>query len=233
MAMPRIFEFVERIFRIWVGTAWGKGALALIFGGVLSITSIVQYLIPPVAKLLEVKIAIPETPIWLSLTLVGLGILLLVLSRLIPDRSEQVAPAEPPNPHDTQLLALYRKLITPQLVRFLTLHSFRDAFRNERIQPLEILADDWNTAHYEFIDAEVQDALEEARQLAREFCNLAGDKLFTDDRNPKLLTPLTYVDLGQGITPQTRANIAELNAAARKAAEAFNSFERIARQKIA
>jgi hypothetical protein len=98
VGLKQFFELAERLFRIWVGTAWGKGALALIVGGVLSITSIVQYIIPPVAKVFGVTITIPETPIWLSLTLISLGILLLVLSRLLPDWSEQVPPAEPQNP---------------------------------------------------------------------------------------------------------------------------------------
>jgi hypothetical protein len=118
------------------------------------------------------------------------------------------------------------------VVRFLTAHSFRTAFRKERLTPLEIIADDWNTAHYEFVDAEVQTALTDARKQAISFMNLGDKKLFTDRGNPNLLSPLTDVDRDQGITSETRASIAELNASARKLAEAFNAFERIAQQKI-
>lgn len=45
VSLKQFFEFAERLFKIWIGTAWGKGALALIVGGVLSINSIPQYIV--------------------------------------------------------------------------------------------------------------------------------------------------------------------------------------------
>jgi hypothetical protein len=217
-----ILTFVLEFARILFGNAWNRTGSALTLLGASALTGWLDQLVGAIFH-----VNITQAATWISFAVMLLGIAMLAYAKAWPGVTQTTAV-----PRDTDLLEQYRKLITPAVVRFLTVHSFRDAFRNEKLEPIEILADKWNTAHYEFVDVEVQRALEEVRKQASDFSNLAGDKLFTDDRNPKLLTPLTYVDLSQGITTETRANIAELNAAARKLAEAFNSFERIARKKI-
>jgi hypothetical protein len=232
VGLKQLFELAERLFRIWVGTAWGKGALALIVGGVLSITSIVQYIIPPVAKVFGVTITIPETPIWLSLTLISLGILLLVLSRLLPDRSEQVPPAEPPNPHDVRLLADYRDLMTPQLIAFLTEHTFRLPYRVDTLNPLEILAYEWRGAHHEFLDADLQQSLTNVIGAARGLCGMVANRIFLNRDNPAIGSPLTDVDLRSGIQQGTRDAIQQMNTLAKGVVTTANNFERLARQKI-
>jgi hypothetical protein len=178
VGLKQLFELVERLFRIWVGTAWGKGALVLIVGGVLSITSIVQYVIPPVAKAFGITITIPDTPTWLSLTLIILGILLLVMSQLIPDLSKMTPPTGPPNPHDVRLLAEYRVLVTPELIRFLTEHSFKHRYRVAILDPLEVIAYDWVGAHYEFFDADLQQSLTNVIGAGRGLCGVITNCIF-------------------------------------------------------
>jgi hypothetical protein len=230
--LKQLFEFVERIFRIWIGTAWGKGALLLIAGGVLSITSIVQYIIPPAGKVFGITITIPETPVWVSLTLIFLGILLLVLSRLLPDWSEQTPPAKPPNPHDVRLLADYRELITPQLIGFLTEHTFRLPYRVETLNPLEVLAYEWRGAHYEFLDVELQSSLANVIGAARGLCGVVANRIFLDRNNPAIGSPLTDADLREGIQQGTRDAIQQMNTLAKGVVTTANNFERLARQKI-
>lgn len=217
-----IQTFVLEFARILIGNAWNRTGSALTLIGASALTGWVDQL---AGAFFHVNITQAAT--WVGFAVMLLGIAMLAYATAWPSANQATAVQ-----HDKDLLQQYRQLITPAVVRFLTVHSFRHAFRNEKLEPLEILADQWNTAHYEFIDAEVQGALKEARKQALDFSNLAAEKLFTDDQNPKLLTPLTYEDLSHGITTQTRNNIAELNAAARKLAEALNSFERIARKKI-
>jgi len=230
VGIKQILDFFERLFMIWIGTAWGKGALALILGGVLSITSIFQYLIPPVFKVFTgVTVAIPETPAWVSLTLIILGIVLLVLSRLIPDRNTQIPR---PNPHDVRLLADYRALITPRVTAFLNEHSFRLPFRVERTNALETLAHEWRGAHYEFLNAEMQQALEQTIAAARALCNLLDAHIFLDYNNPEIGSPLTDEDKRVGIQPGTRDAIAKMNAHAKAFVAAANNFERLARKTI-
>jgi hypothetical protein len=208
--------------RILIGNAWNRTGTALALFGASALTGWIDQL---VGALLQVQIT--QTATWIGFAVMLIGIGMLAYAKAWP-RIDSLALAQ----HDIDLLKQYRQQISPGLVRFLTVHSFRDAFRKEKLLPLEVIADDWNTAHYEFVDPEVQAALAEARKQAFDFMNLTGNKLFTDRHNSKLFSPLTDVDRNQGITPETRASIAEMNAAARKLAEAFNAFERIARQKI-
>jgi len=58
MKLEQIFDFAERLFRIWVGTAWSKGAFALIIGGVASINGVLQFIIPPIAKVLGITVTV-------------------------------------------------------------------------------------------------------------------------------------------------------------------------------
>jgi hypothetical protein len=217
-----IQSFALEFARILIGNAWNRTGSALTL---LGASALVGWLDQVVGALLHVNINPAAT--WIGFALMFIGIGMLVYAKAWP-RADVLALAQ----HDIDLLKEYRQLITPGVVRFLAGHTFREAFRKERLSPLEVIADDWNTTHYEFVDAEVQAALAEARKQALDFMNLTGNKLFTDRNNPKLYSPLTDVDRNQGITPETRASIAEMNAAARKLADAFNAFERIARQKI-
>lgn len=217
-----IRTFVLEFARILIGNAWNRIGSALTLIGA---SALVGWLDQVVGALLHVNITPAATWIGFALILIGIG--MLVYAKAWPT-ADVLALAQ----HDIDLLKQYRQLIAPNVVRFIAAHSFREAFRKEKLSPLEVIADDWNTAHYEFVDVEVQGALAEARKQALNFMNLTDNRLFTDRNNPKLFSPLTDVDRDQGMTTETRAGIAEMNAAARKLADAFNAFERIARQKI-
>jgi hypothetical protein len=223
------FGFFERIFRIWRGTAWGKGALFLIVGGVASINGVIQYIIPPVARLLGIIIVIPDTPTWVSLSLISLGILVLVLSRIIPDPA---AGAKKPNPHDVKLLQDYRALITPPLIQFLTDHSFRMPYRRDTLDPLETIAYDWRGAHYEFQDTELQASLSTMIAAAKGLCRKVDERSYPDRGRPGVGTPLTDDDLRRGIQPGTRDAIKQMNELAKGVVAAANELERRARQKM-
>lgn len=233
MGLTSILEFFARVLKIWVGTAWGRASLILIGGGVLSITSIVQYLVPPIAKAISaITITIPDTPPWLSLILIVLGILVLVLSRLVPDRSQVALPDAQPNPHDVQLLSEYRALITSDLIRFLTEHSFRLPFRVALLEPLEMIAYEWRGAHRVFLDIEMQQALSDVTGAARGLCGVTTNHIFLDDRNQGIGSPLTHEDRQIGIQQATLDAIEKMNNLAKAVVTTANNFERLARQKM-
>jgi hypothetical protein len=229
MDLRSILDVGERLFRVWMGTAWGKAALFLIAGGVLSVTSITQYVIPPVAKAFGVVITIPDTPIWLSLALILLGIAVLVLQRIVPEQTEQRPDA---NPHDVELLKSYRALMTPELIVFLTDHTFRLPFRRDILNPLERLADNWRGAHFEFLDEDLQRALSDVTGAARGLCNKVDNHIFNDRNNPAIGTPLTDMDMRYGIQEETREAIRHMDALAKGVVTTANTFERLARQKM-
>ncbi|MBR1296639.1 hypothetical protein [Bradyrhizobium sp. AUGA SZCCT0042] len=214
--------FIIEFARILVGNAWNRTGSVLTILGASALTGWVDQV---VGALLHINIT--QTATWIGFAVMVTGIAMLAYAKAWP-RSDFLAMVQ----HDIDLLKQYRQLIPPSLVRFLTVHSFRTAFRKDRLSPLEVISDDWNTGHYKFVDAEVQAALTETRKHAKAFMDLGDKKLFTDRDNPNLFSPLTDPDRDQGITAETRVSIAELNALARKLAEAFNAFERVAHQKI-
>ena len=214
-----IQQFAFDFLRILIGNAWNRTGSALALLGASALTGWIDQL---VGALFHVDIT--QTAAWIGFAVMLTEIGMLAYAKAWPQTTPAVVAS-----HDVQLLMQYRALITDRLVRFLSLHSYRDPFRNEQIEPIEIIADEWNTAHYEFDNTEVQAALVEVRQECSRFSGLVGVKLFLEGR---LLSPLTGIDKRFGITTQTRANIAELNATSRRLAETLNSFERVARQNI-
>ena len=173
------------------------------------------------------RIVVPETPTWVSLVLIGAGIVVLVLSRLVPDRTTA---QHQPNPHDVQLLGQFRTLITPQLVRFLRSHSFRLPFRRKRFDPVEELAFDWEGAHFEFQDPELNASLQSVRKAAQELAEKVAAHTYVDDHNREISHPLTRQDERLGIQPNTYKAIADMNNLRMNTVRAIDDFERLARR---
>src|SRR5690348_9297020 len=101
-------DFWLTAVRILRGNPWHVAALTLTVGGVATIRGVIQYLITPIGAAFGIPITIPDTPLWVSLLLVFLGIGMFIAGRWLPER----LPVVPPSPHDVQLLAQYRALVT-------------------------------------------------------------------------------------------------------------------------
>jgi hypothetical protein len=137
-------NFLLELVRIWRGNGWNKAGTLLIAGGVLSVNGVAQYLIPSIGRVFKLQISIPETPLWVSFLLIALGILMFVLSRVLPDRSIQSAPSSSP-----RVKAIINRERYPGGWRSVGLHimpppgqesSFRFTKRGWRIDGAELLS---------------------------------------------------------------------------------------------
>ena len=122
--------------------------------------------------------------------------------------------------------------MTPGLIAFLTNHSFRIPYRVSILDPLELIAYEWRGAHYEFLDAELQNSLSNVIGASRGLCNVIANRIFRDYNNPEIGTPLTDVDLREGIQAETRAAIEQMNTLAKEVVTTANNFEALARRKL-
>jgi hypothetical protein len=95
MSLASMRDFFLALARIWRGNLWNRAGYLLIAGGVVSLTSITQYLILAIGQLFGLQILIPETPTWIALLLIASGISIFILSRVLPDQPMQSASSIP------------------------------------------------------------------------------------------------------------------------------------------
>ena len=137
-----------------------------------------------------------------------------------------------PHPSDVELLAQVRRQLPVGLLRFLRDHNFGEAFRRDILEPIYEMNEDWRGARFEFHDTLLQEAFAEVQLRSREFGTLTGKYLFALDSNLALCSPKTDEDRRRGTQPSTLAAIDELNAKASAFADAFDAFDRAARDRI-
>lgn len=210
-------DFWLELFRIFIGNIWARTGSIIAIAGALALTGWADRVIFS----------------WLGIddktsNLVGLIVMFSGIGLLVHARGW----ASKSHSHDVQLLREYRKLIKPSLIRFLSNHCFRHRFANAIIDPLETLSDEWTTAHYDFQDLQVQASFSDLKKEVLSFNNLLQGKLWMDDKNPKLLTPMKQIDLDHGISDITLRDIDAMGKAARAISAKLNDFEKLARRKI-
>jgi hypothetical protein len=222
-------DFGVEIYRIWKGNAWNKAAFFLVFAGVTSITSILQYLVVAAVEISSGKrMTIPDTPVWLSLVLTLLGLAFFALGRWLPERAAKASAS----PHDVELFRTFRGLVTPNALMFLREHNFRTPFESARLGPIEALAYDWRGARYEFQDNSVQAAFAPVLKSSIEFVTLIGNYTYPCDGNALFSTPLNREDERVDVTAATWANIKKMNEQASALVRQIDEFERLALRRV-
>lgn len=223
----QFFEFFERLFRIWKGNAWNKAASLLIIAGVTTITSIFQYVVVAIFSALGYRIVIPETPLWVSLFLIALGVALLVFGRLAGTAAKRTA-----NPKDVALYRDFKKLITKNALAFIRDHNFRTPFERARLAPFETIACDWRGARFTFVDRVVQKKLEPVVAAANKLDNMISFYTYPCDGNAAWSTPLNREDERGDVTEATWGRIKEMNEGASDLIRRIDDFERTADARI-
>jgi hypothetical protein len=201
----------------------------LAIAGILAVIGVGQYVVMGLPAPLAEKLNLSDVPIWTGLLLIGIAVLILIVAR--PRPAPKPAPP-PPHPHDVELLQSYRQRVTPQLIGFLAEHDFRFPFRRDILDPLETMAHEWRGSKYKFQDSELQAKLAGIIAVARQFCRLTGERLYSDDSNPVIFQTLIDVDRRHVIHPSTLDAIKAMNELSSRLSEAMDDFEQLARTKI-
>lgn len=132
------------------------------------------------------------------------------------------------HPHDVSLGRSLRELFDEKTRRFLRETSVGTPFHNDFLNNLEILADDWVGAEFEFEEAELDNLSSEIVRLARELCNKIAEYAGAAERRPPgyLSVPLQSELAADLFSDRTTANIAELQRLCRALIAEYEKFEK-------
>lgn len=228
MKLPTWDQFLD-FYRIWKGDTLNKIALALVLGGVGAVTGWGQQAVSAVLTyLLGQDTPLADSPIWVGLLLVVLGVALVGWN----EHHKRSRSSESAHPNDITLLKRFRELTTDRFQEFLRDHDFGNTFRHKDLDPLDALAYDWKGARYEFVDKDVQKKLHELRQSIFAFLTVKEERVYPHHMNPEMATTLTDMDKARGISQSTLDAIKLMNQRASAVYAAIQEFERVAVQRI-
>jgi hypothetical protein len=137
-----------------------------------------------------------------------------------------------PHPHDIDLLARVRQLFDLPAQRFLRQHSFGEPFRQDHLNPMYELNENWVGAAFEFHDAPLQGAFADVQAASRELGALVFERVYAMDRRPGFVWTKTDEDVRHGTQQSTVQAVIELNRRSTALADMIDVFERTARDRI-
>ncbi|MGO6781226.1 hypothetical protein GR211_16710 [Rhizobium leguminosarum] len=136
------------------------------------------------------------------------------------------------HPHDKTLGQSLRAKFDPMTLRFLKEESFGQPFKNELLENLETLADDWQGANHEFENAELDNISSEIVKFTNEFCNKVAEYAGVAERRPAgyLAVPLQQELAADEFSEKTWAHIRELRALSSSLVVEYENFEKAFRR---
>lgn len=201
-------EIVLKIIQTFWGSSLPKLGSAIALIGATALTSILQYIVVGVASAFGQKISIPDTPAWLGLMLVVIG----VATASLGAYWQRPLPPPRPNPHDVALLNRFRALFSEGLIDFLRNHEFSNPFRRDGLAGVSEVAA-WEGAKFEFVDTAVEKVFSEVRRAARRFAIAVDAETYPHKVQFHMQTVFTDDFDGWNVPEHTRAAIVKLNAA--------------------
>jgi hypothetical protein len=211
---------------VWGGSLIKLGsAIALI--GAAALTSIVQYVVMAIAENYGQKLDIPETPVWIGLPLVIIGVGAATLGAYW----QRPLPPPGPNPQDVELLRRLRSEFTEPRKDFLRDHNFHGSFPSAALDCVTEVAY-WRGARFEFTDPEVERFFAVVKANAQQLDNLVSLATWPVRRvqNRQTALPDNYDEWHPDAN--TTQAISALNRLARELVGAIDEFERTAKVKI-
>ncbi|KLK90849.1 hypothetical protein AA309_23285 [Microvirga vignae] len=222
------WDFTLSVIKIATGNAWNRVAASLVVAGIAALTSILQYIIIGLFALGGTKIVIPDAPTWIGFALIGIGIGVLILGRVVPERTGAPQLSPTPNLHDVDLHQRFREKVTDDVLLFLREHDLGNTFPRKALDPLFDMDATWRGGRYEFSDPELQKSFQEVRSALRVFIGLALTYIHSHWNNPELATVMTDQDQRRGRSQSTLDNARKLNTAATDLCARIDDFERLA-----
>lgn len=218
---------IHRIAQIIWGSSLLKLGSTLAIIGAAAITSIVQYVIIALFNYFGQSINIPDTPPWIGITLVVLGICTAALGSYL----QRPLPPPGPNPHDVALLQTVRSKFSESELDFLRDHHFGSAFNFDRLAGTSDVAH-WRGPKYEFVDNQVEAVFLPVKLSSQKMCDLVAAKTWPHHHMPNHQTALPdhHDEWNPSLT--TQESIRDLNQAASELVASLTEFERIAKVRV-
>lgn len=130
------------------------------------------------------------------------------------------------HPHDVELGQKLRNLIDERMKRHLRETSFGESFIYERLEPIRVLANDWNSAEYEFVHPDLINLAAEVQRVCFEFDELLFEKAYPLDREGWWSIVPEQERVSDWHGRDTSLMVSNVNALARDIAEKADAFER-------
>ena len=217
-------QSVQKIVQvIWGGSLIKLGSAVALFGAA-ALTSIVQYVAEALFEHAGYSIHIPDTPPWIGLTLVVLGIGAAALGAYW----QRPPPPPGPNPHDVALLRKFRETVSNNDLDFLRDHDFGHVFNFDGLRGTSAMAH-WQGPRYEFVDERVEKTFAVVKSSSQKMCDLVALKTWPHHHLPNHQTALPDHHDEWNPSPNTQQSIKELNQTANKLVTSINDFERTAK----
>jgi len=162
------FEISIDLWHRLKGGAMSRRAGYLILAAVALETDVLQLLIEGGFAFVNIKINIPETPHWVSVSFAGFAVILLVADRYLPLANVR----QPPNPHDVELFKRFRELFNDDVMYFLRHHDFGNSFHIRYFKAFNEISTSWLGSRYQFDDAELALVWSELLPKNRELADL-------------------------------------------------------------
>jgi hypothetical protein len=137
-----------------------------------------------------------------------------------------------PHPSDLKLVARLDRTVTLDDRNFLREHDFRRQVDSEYLRGIGVIAEGWNGADYEFHDEALQVALRNLVKHSAQLVEMMAIRLFVDDRNPRILTPLTDLDRAGGVSADTLKGIEEMNGQKEEVLRAMDHLNRLIKERL-
>lgn len=213
-----------------VEIVWGKslsklGSTIAVLGA-LSLTGSAQYIIEATTRYLGAPVDIPDTPPWVGFGLVLIGIATSGLSYVLPTTRA----SEPANPHDVELMARFRALVTNNVIDFLANHTFGTPWRRDSLDAIAEIAEGWKGARFEFQNSDLNAALARVKASANRLEELIAYGSWPMHNSPAMQTAKTDEDYKIGTQKATLDKIAQMDRLARELVVAINDLERAAQR---
>lgn len=223
----KVIDLILKIAKLRWGSSLIKLGSTIAVIGVVAVTSILQQIVVQIFAVFGYAIKIPDTPIWLGLVLVTIGVGTATLGAYW----QRTAFATKPNPHDVELLLRVREQITEELTNFLRHHDFGISFYDRVLGGMYEVAN-WKGGRFEFIDEKVQVAFKDVQRLSDDLGRVIAQKTYPLERNSEKQTVHRCGSGDWDIPDDVREAITELNTISTDLVEAVDNFERISRNRI-
>ncbi|MCA0248947.1 MAG: hypothetical protein LCH93_20230 [Proteobacteria bacterium] len=228
---PRINFTKDDFFKVLAlvfGAGLGKlgGTIALL--GVGSITGIIQYVVIALLGYFNVRIVIPDTPLWVSASLICVGVGVAGYNANLQIRKQPKSPTQ----HDVELFKRFQEILTESDLAFLRTHNFGSPFLRARTNGVFDLAEAWSGARYEFGEPELEELFSKVKMRAKDLAEALAVYTYVHSQNSNLSTALPDRFDDMNVPQHLRGAIRLLNEQATAFTKSVDEFERLALQRL-
>lgn len=224
-------ENIEWLARLYVFlrrrplTAYGG---LLVIGAIALYSNVFQLIIAGIFFMLGKPQPISDPPQGAYYAALAAGCLLIVLDRLLPEKSIF------PNayPHDEALMRKIRDTYTAELDRFLRTWAFGNgSFEYKILNPIYDFRE-WRGSAHDFINSEVNEAWKKVREAGHTLANEIGEKTISARNSLDRITPFRDDEDPDWHSDDVVVRCSVLDDAADKFVEEWDKFDAIGRRQI-